>query len=61
MSDYEHLPDEFRQILQKSLGSRPAGLHTEEITMAGLTSGTYIYEVELNNTWRQQSTMMLIK
>ncbi|MDR9366165.1 MAG: T9SS type A sorting domain-containing protein [Balneolaceae bacterium] len=50
-----------RQIMQKDLGSKPAGLHSEQISLEGLTSGTYIYEVELNNTWRQQSTMMLIK
>lgn len=50
-----------RQILQKDLGSKLAGLHSEEVSLEGLTSGTYIYEVELNNTWRQQSTMMLIK
>lgn len=50
-----------RQILQKEFGSKPAGFHSEQISLEGFTSGTYIYEVELNNTWRQQSTMMLIK
>lgn len=50
-----------RRVLQKDLGTNSAGLHSEEVNMEGLTSGTYIYEVELDNRWRQQSTMMLIK
>jgi hypothetical protein len=50
-----------RQIMQENLGTKQAGLHSEEVNLEGLTSGMYIYEVELNNTWRQQSTMMLIK
>lgn len=50
-----------RQIMRQNLGTKQAGLHSEEVNLEGLTSGTYIYEVELNNTWRQQSTMMLIK
>jgi hypothetical protein len=50
-----------RQILEKDLGMKPAGLHTEEVNLEGFTSGTYIYEIKLNGNWRQQSTMMLVK
>jgi hypothetical protein len=50
-----------RQILQRNLGTKLAGLHTEDVNLEGLTSGTYIYEIEVNGRWRQQSTMMLVK
>ncbi len=50
-----------RQIMEEKLGTKPAGLLSEEINLTGLTSGTYIYEVALNDTWRQQSTMTFIK
>jgi hypothetical protein len=50
-----------RQILQRNLGTKSAGLHTEDVNLEGLTSGTYIYEIEVNGRWRQQSTMMLVK
>tara|TARA_R100001143_G_scaffold63588_2_gene72791 strand:+ start:40332 stop:41951 length:1620 start_codon:yes stop_codon:yes gene_type:complete len=50
-----------RQIMQKNLGERPVGTYAEEVNLNTFSSGTYIYEIALNGTWRQQSTMMYIK
>jgi len=50
-----------RLLLSKDLEAMPEGLHTKEVNLQGYASGTYIYEVALNGTWRQQSTMMFIR
>lgn len=50
-----------RHLLHRDLGQRSEGLHTEEVSLEGYASGAYIYEITLNGTWRQQSTMMLIR
>src|SRR5690625_7288798 len=46
-----------RLLRSKDLEAMPEGLHTQEVNLQGYESGTYIYEVALNGTWRQQSTM----
>ncbi|MEX0945390.1 MAG: T9SS type A sorting domain-containing protein [Balneolaceae bacterium] len=50
-----------RQILHKNLGVKPVGTHTEDVNLNNFASGVYIYEIELNETWRQQSTMTYMK
>jgi len=50
-----------RKVLRRELGTMQAGMHTEEVNLQGYASGTYIYEIALNGTWRQQSTMMFIR
>lgn len=50
-----------RKLLRRDLGARPEGMHSEEVNLQGYASGTYIYEIALNGTWRQQSTMMFIR
>ncbi|MEX0945388.1 MAG: T9SS type A sorting domain-containing protein [Balneolaceae bacterium] len=50
-----------RQILHKNLGVRSVGTHTEDMNLSSFASGVYIYEIELNETWRQQSTMTYMK
>jgi len=50
-----------RKVLRRELGTMQAGMHSEEVNMQGYASGTYIYEIALNGTWRQQSTMMFIR
>lgn len=50
-----------RRILQQDLGVRPAGFHTHELELSGVPSGTYVYEIVLNNSWRQQNTITVVK
>jgi hypothetical protein len=50
-----------RKVLRRELGAMQAGMHSEEVNLQGYASGTYIYEIALNGTWRQQSTMMYIR
>jgi len=47
--------------MKKSCQFEIKGNNPPPVSLENFMSGTYIYEVELNNRWRQQSTMMLIK
>lgn len=50
-----------RRVLYQELGAKPAGLHIHEVSLAGMMSGAYVYEIALNGAWRKQSTMMFVK
>lgn len=48
-----------REVMREELGRKEAGLHQHEINMERMSSGMYIHEIAVDETWRRQKKWYL--